>query len=272
MIYNDPSQYKIHYVDASLNYKELHGINNLSLAKTTSYTDEYLLGGFFPTSSLNTPEQLELSFDRSFVGFDDLFSFTGAKQLYYAHIIYGKEKYSLKNLYLNSYSAGFSVGELPRISTKFTSYGDKLFYPENKLLNVNENFRYDLPKLGSILIKELESTSPTGGIISNNVFSFDYSIEMNRQPYFSIGKKTADVSLLLPLKINLSINSKLALGQITSGINFPIITGENYNFKISVSGSGYLMDFPITNSRLISSEVVLSSNNTVEIKNQFYIT
>jgi hypothetical protein len=246
-------------------FKELHGVNNLSLTKSTSYADQYLLGGLTSSISVNQPEQLELSIDRSFIGIDDIFNFTGANPITKINIIYGDGKYSLRDLYLNLYSIGFSVGELPKINTKFTSYGGELFYPEDELENTNQNFIHDLPKLGSIFIKE----SGIPYIVSNNIFSFDYSVEMNRQPYFSIGKKIADVTSILPLKINLSINSKLTKGQLSSNVGFSKITDQNYNFNISVSGSGYLMNFPITNSRLISSEVVVSSDNTAEIKTQF---
>jgi hypothetical protein len=262
---NDPSEYKIYYIDNYSIYRELHGVNNLSLTKTTSYTNEYLLGGAIPASSLNTPEQLELSFDRSFIGFDHIFSFTGSLPVSKVHIFHADGKYSLRDLYLNNYSAGFSIGELPRISTKFTSYGGELFYPEDEIVSPTNNFIYDIPKLGSISIRE----SGFPELVSKNIFSFDYNIEINRQPYFSIGQKSADVSSILPLKINLSINSKLTKGQLSSEIDFPKFKEKNYNFNISVSGSGYLMHFPITNSRLISSEVVLSSENTAEIKTQF---
>lgn len=262
---NDPSEYKIYYRNKSSQYKQLYGINNLSLVKTTSYENEYLLGGIIPASSLNAPEQLQLSFDRSFIAQDDLFAYTGSTPIREFHITHEEVKYSLRDLYLNSYSAGFSIGELPKINTKFTSYGGELFYPEDEIRNPSQDFIYDIPKLGSISIKE----SGFPNIISNSIFSFDYSIEMNRQPYFSVGKKTADVSSLTPLKINLSINSKLIKGKLSSNIDFPKIQEQNYNFNISVSGSGYLMNFPITNSRLISSEIVFSSENTAEIKTQF---
>ena len=262
---NDPSEYKIYYKDDFGKNQQLYGVNNLSLVKRTSYANEYLLGGIIPASSLNSPEQLELSFDRSFVSQDNLFKYTGFVPIKQIHIAYEDKKYSLRDLYLNSYSAGFSIGELPKVNTKFTSYGGELFYPEDELGTLSENFVYDIPKLGSISIKE----SGVPDIISNSIFSFDYSIEMNRQPYFSIGKKTADISSLLPLTINLSINSKLIKGQLSSEIDFPKIQEKNYNFNISVSGSGYLMNFPITNSRLISSEVIFSSENTAEIKTQF---
>ena len=61
---NDPSEYKIYYKDDSNKNKQIHGVNNLSLTKTTSYANEYLLGGYASASSLNTPEQFELSFDK----------------------------------------------------------------------------------------------------------------------------------------------------------------------------------------------------------------
>lgn len=265
---DDPSKYKVYFKDENSLFKELYGINNLSLTKTTSYADQYLLGGISSATSINQPEQLELSLDRSFVGVDQLFQYTGSLPISELHILYGDGKYSIRDFYLNSYSAGFSVGELPRISTKLTSYGGELFYPQDELKNVSEGFYYDVPKLGSISLNMMNSIG-NYEFIAGSIFSFDYSIEMNRQPYFSIGEKTASVSSISPLKINFSMNSKLVAGEAMNGLSFSKINEQNYNFNISVSGSGYLIDFPVRNSRLISSDVVLSSDNTAEIKNQF---
>ena len=140
---NDPSEYKIYYKDDFGKNQQLYGVNNLSLVKRTSYANEYLLGGIIPASSLNSPEQLELSFDRSFVSQDNLFKYTGFVPIKQIHIAYEDKKYSLRDLYLNSYSAGFSIGELPKVNTKFTSYGGELFYPEDELGTLSENLNED---------------------------------------------------------------------------------------------------------------------------------
>jgi len=264
---NDPSLHKFYYKNNSSNYIEVYGINNISLSKGTSFADQYLLGGNISSTQVNAPEQVELSFDRSFVRDDELLQYTGASPVSEVYISNGAVYYLLYDLYLNSYSAAFSVGELPKISTKFTSYGfeiqHSLSIPKNPTA---QSYVYDVPKLGSIYITGADSNDLSG---IYNIFSFDYSIEINRQPVFSIGKKTPEVCPILPLKINFSINSKLKNEALLTNNSFSKIIDKNYNFDIVVSGSNSVMNYPIRNSQLISSEISLSNVNSVEIKRQF---
>jgi hypothetical protein len=264
---NDPSLHKLYYRNNSSNYVELYGINNISLSKGTSFAEQYLLGGNYSAMQVNAPEQVDLSFDRSFIRNDDLLQYTGSSPISQIYILNGSIYYLLNNLYLNSYSAAFSVGELPKISTKFTSYGfemqHSLALPKNPTV---QTYKYDVPKLGSIYIAGTDSNDLTG---IYNIFSFDYSIEINRQAIFSVGTKVPEVCPILPLKINFSINSKLKNESLLINNSFSKISNKNYNFDIVVSGSQYQMNYPIRNSQLISSEISLSNINSIEVKRQF---
>lgn len=262
---NDPSLHKIYYKSQS-SYKELYGVNNLSLSKTTSFSEQYLLGGHYSTTQVNAPEQVELSFDRSFINYDYLFQYTGASALSDIYIYNGAKFYYVKDAYLNSYSAGFSVGELPKISTKFISYGSELMETSSIPSVQQENLNYDIPKLGSIFLSGYDSDFL---FFNDKIFSFEYSIDINRQVFFSIGSKSAEVCPILPLKINFSINSKLTSEQVGMANSFSKSRQQNYNFHIAVTGSNSQMTFPIKNAQLISSNINLTNNNTLEFKRQF---
>lgn len=262
---NDPSLQKIYYQSGN-NLIELDGVNNLTISKSTSFSDQFILGGDSSLIQVNAPEQVELSFDRSFIKNDDLFKLTGSSPIEKLYVYDSKKFYLINNLYLNTYSAGFSVGELPRISSKFTSYGEEIIQNSNPKLNIiNSTNQYDVPKLGSISITGISSEE-----INNihNIYSFDYSVEMNRQAFYTIGSlKPTEVCPILPIKINFSINSKMkdeeSIVKISSRIQ------NNLNFNISISGALSTMSFPITNAQLVSSDVTLSSSNTLELKRQF---
>lgn len=262
---NDPSLQKIYYQCGS-NLLELDGVNNLSISKSTSFSDQFILGGDSSLIQVNAPEQIEISFDRSFIKNDDLFRLTGSLPIEKLYVYDSKKFYLINNLYLNTYSVGFSVGELPRISSRFTSYGETILQNSNPLLNIiNSTNEYDVPKLGSISI-----TGSSSDEINNihNIYSFDYSLEMNRQPFYTIGSsKPTEICPILPIKINFSVNSKMkdegSIIQISSRMQ------NNLNFDVSVSGSVSTMSFPIRDAQLISSDIVLSSSNSLELRRQF---
>lgn len=262
---NDPSLQKIYY-QCNNNLIELNGVNNFSISKSTSFADQFILGGDSSAMQVNAPEQIEVSFDRSFIENDDLLRLTGSFPIEKMYVYDSKKFYLINNLYLNNYSAGFSVGELPKISTKFTSYGTSIIQNSNPLLNIiNSTNQYDVPKLGSISITGYSSSE-----INNihNIYSFEYSLDMNRQPFYSVGSlQPTEVCPILPIKINFSVNSKMKDEQ--SLITISSKKQGNLDFYISISGSVSTMSFPIKKAQLVSSDITLSSSNTLEIKRQF---
>lgn len=262
---NDPKLQKIYY-QCNNNLVELNGVNNLSISKNTSFADQFILGGDSSLIQVNAPEQLEVSFDRSFIQADDLFALTGSSPIQKTYIYDSQKFYLINNLYLNTYSAGFSVGELPRINTKFISYGASIIQNSNPTLNIVASAnQLDIPKLGSILITG-SSSSEINDI--HNIFSFDYSLDINRQAFYSVGSvEPTEVCPIPPIRINFSVSSKMkdeqSLVQISSRRQ------NNLDFDITVSGKSSIMNFPIRKAQLVSSDIILSSSNTLELKRQF---
>jgi hypothetical protein len=271
----DPSYQQIFYKSQNSEFSYLEGVNNLSIVNDISFSEDYILGGIRSASLINAPQDVNLTFDRSFIGKDNLFKYTGQDPICKMIIYNGCNYYNLNNLYLNMYSAGFTVGELPKISTKFTSYGDEITQSstlkitnDNTLIN-KSNIILDLPALQSIYISgENEYTSLR---IKNNynIYSFDYQLELTRQPFYNIGSKIPNcVFEMTPIKIDFSINSKLKNDSYI--IDNPEIFSLNYlDFSIVVSGKYDNMIFPIKKSTLISTEISLSNLNTLEVKRKF---
>jgi len=263
----DPSIYKLYYLsgNAGDSFFELDGINNLSVQKNLSYDNHFSLGGVDAAYSVNAPEEIEISFDRSFINYDSIFDYTGINPIREFRIYNGGKFFSITNLYLKSYSATFSVGELPKISTNFSSYGSEIkqidFF-DGGSINLTQ---LDIPKLNSITISGLYNQDLKE---KYNIYSFSYNLTINRQPYYSVGQREpTEVCPILPLQIQASINSKIP--NNLKDINIASNQDGFMDFDIVVSGSSSLFKLPMRKSKLVSSNISMSSSTTIEVKNDF---
>jgi hypothetical protein len=267
----DTSFSKFYYLSGNVNdgkFIDLDGVENLNITESTSFTKNYILGGIDSSALINSPIQIEISFDRSFIQKDFLFSFTGENPISKINFYNGYKYYELNDLYLNSYSANFTVGDLPKIGTKWTSYGNRLLEMNSLTLNNNVpiqtiSLTQDIPKINSISI-----SGNYGGIKDfNTIYSFDYSVSINRQPYFSIGSTSAkEVCPILPLEISMTISSRVSASQKDQKID-PL--SEELSFDILVSGVEGIMNFPIRKVKQVSEDVSMVSRSIVEIKRNF---
>ena len=263
----DPSKYKLYYLsgNAGNSFFELDGINNLTIQKNVSYDQHFSLGGIDAAYSVNAPEEVEISIDRSFINYDNIFDYTGIDPIRELRIYDGINFFSIANVYLKSYSATFSVGELPKITTSFSSYGfdiKQIEFFDGGLINSKE---LDIPKLNSISISGLYDQ---GLKEKYNIYSFNYSLSINRQPYYSVGQKEpTEVCPILPLQIQVSVNSKIP--NNSKEVYIADIKDKFRDFDIVVSGSSSLFKLPIRKSKLVSSNILIANQNTVEVKNDF---
>ena len=270
----------------STNFEMINGINNLSITKSVSIEQQNLLGygNLFPIP--NGPSEFNVSFDRSFICKDPLLFLTGKNSLINSYLRQDSDVFWFNNLYLTNYSAGFSVGELPVINTKFVSYDSRnasiipslnLFSRVATTESIPPVEYSEIPTLGSI---RLTGTCAKGLLETDNIFSFDYSLDIKRLPYFSIGGEylaTVSVETLLPIIINFSINSKIS--SYCHRKNWPQYcddssykdsnAGKYYDFDILVSGSTLSTYYPIRCAKLISTEMQNSSTSPPEIKRNF---
>jgi hypothetical protein len=267
----DPSLYKVYYLSGVSTKKliELNGINNLSINENISFEPSVLLGGLAASSSINSPKQIELTFDRTYTEKDPLINYTGNNFIEKLFVYNGSQYYEISNPYLRNYSAGFSVGDLPKISTSFTSIGEDVVLsntaPNLEIIKLNSEF--SAIKLCSIFISGINQQNSFKE--NFNIFSFDYSINLNRQPYYTVGNcRPIEVNLILPLEISVSINSKLP----NNSINHEMVQDKYSkftNFDIIVSGQYSMFSLPFRNGKLINTSVQLASQNTIEIKNNY---
>jgi hypothetical protein len=268
----DPSSYKIYYLSGSIasgSLIELDGVNNFTIQKQISFDNFTAVGGMQTPYSINSPQQIEISFDRSYMQKDPLIEFTGTNPIPYFYVYDTNRFYSIPNSYLMSYSSAFSVGDLPRISTRFMSFGEDISQV-NILPNLSINKlsdTLDLPKLNSISISGLYNSNFKKDF---NIFSFDYSLSMNRQPFYSVGSTApTEVSLILPNRIDSSINFKLSKSALSVDLADYQKINNKIEFDIKISGTGSSFSFPFRNGRLIANEIKLASQNTAELNSKF---
>lgn len=269
---NDTSLSSFSYVSKSKTRVDLNGISNINISKELSFNNNISLGQLVSPMQVNSPQEIKISFDRDYVQKDSIIEFTGTSPISGAYLYNGNSYYKLNNLYLNSYSASFSVGELPKIKTSFTSYGEDIEQVTSPLFNnlpiSSESIALDIPKLGSISISGLSESDNAIKTIYN-ILSFDYSIDIIRQPYYSIGSglKPVEVCEITPLGIKFSLTSKIKDENML--INIPKIVQNNLNFDIIVSGTSHKINYEIRNAQLVQTEILSNSNDLIEIRRNF---
>lgn len=277
---NDPSFYKFYYLSGELSngkFIELDGINNLSIERSLSFNNQFVLGGAESAYQINAPQEVNLSFDRSFVQMDPLLSFTGVNPIEKTFVYNGCQYYELTNLYLTNYNAAFSVGDLPKISTKFSSFGHEVLQSDKMVLSKIGFAQLPrvsgatlVPKLNSISINALAYSS---GILKNNhnIYGFDYSIASIRTPSYTVGSLYPNnVSTMLPYQIAVNINSKVSSNYKNDKMpSFSNLNESYLDFDLEIKVDNSLMSFPVRKAKLISTSVEMASQNTLEIRRSF---
>ena len=268
----DSSFNKVYFETGIGNFLQIEGISNFSINKTTSFDNPYVMGGQISAFQVNSPTRIDVSFDRSFIQKDFVFDYIQNNPL---RSIYIQQDnfycyYKVSNLYLTSYSANFSVGELPKISAKFSSYYNSLQETPFEMTFANMfTYQLDIPKLNSIVITDTDDKiidDTKNSLIRNQkITSFDFSMNLKRQPYYTIGSTLPnEIVSTSPNDINFSITTKRYFSDI---LEFDTTMDEikpssNLNFNIYISGLE-LMKFPIINSRLVSRENTFQSSSSM---------
>jgi len=180
---------------------------------------------------------------------------------------------------MQQYSAAFSVGDLPKINSKFISYG----YDVTQANFLQEGLSPNIPiakYCTETVIPRINSISITGDSTSmnylkitnnsqpvHNVYSFEYNLSIQRTPYYSVGSFYAkNVSTNTPYQVSLTINSKATSNYKNDKTPYIASDIDSYlNFCLMICNVSYL----IQKARMVSSSAQISSQNTLEIKRNF---
>jgi hypothetical protein len=253
----------------------LDGINSINVSKTTNRDEGLFLGGGLMPAIPNQQSQITISVDKSFLQHDPIYTLTGNSKIDHFYFYDGIRFLALKDLYLNSMQASFTIGDLPKISFSLSSYNG--YFVEIASLNTGSAIKYEkiIPRLNSIYI-DLINSSSTSNIKNNiDIYSIDYSVNINRVPQYSIGDyNEVEVIQMLPLQISSTISAKQKDFGSENYLLNPFAIRDNqfsyYDFDIKVSGSeNSITKFPIRKTILKTSERSSNSQGYLDVKYGF---
>ena len=263
----DPYRQRLYYTQNSITYCSLSGITNISIAKNISYADSYSLGGVCSPLQVNAPTQVEINLEFDLVQRNDFLQYTGANPICFK-IFNGLNHVYVPNLYLDSYSAQFTVGSIPKVNAKFISYCGEMLHSSAPAIITENPFAIEIPNLNSISLSGLSLF--TDGILNNqNIYSFTYSANSKRCVFYDTYLTNPDVILILPIVTSATINSKFIGAAVNESTVSAINPTRTLNFYIVNSNTTSTGMFPITNSSLISSDFRYSSSNFLELKRDY---
>ena len=270
----DPSKHQLYYNTNTSSYSTVYipisGLTDFSISSSNSFSDLFFLGGNTVPNTFNSQSNIEINLSYDLVQQNDLMKFTGIDSYTNFRIYNGCRYFGVDNLFLNRYSINMTVGELPKVNASFLSYGACIL--ESQTVTTTQNqFVFDIPSLKSFKISGNQASIFSG---CADIYSFQYSLSMNRTPYYDFNALTPNcVVLNLPIVIDASINSKLYEGKtLNSDIffnikNMSMIAYCNLlDFCIINCGLYLNSYFPITCGKIVNSEMKFSNSNTLELK------
>ena len=163
---------------------------------------------------VNSPMQGSFSIDSFLVGEDYMLQYTGDNP-FTGSIHHGRQYFGFYHGYINSHSVSCSIGQVPRLSTNITVFGDMGGNPdffaieddvEDRMMQEENPFSFaidgtapDMPYNASgdnpfpdIRIPDQGSISiECAGSKTDRVTSFNHSINANLRPIYVIGKRNA---------------------------------------------------------------------------------
>ena len=285
-------------------WNKIKGVENISLNHSISYSDPFLLGGIIAPSTINAPIQTSLTIDK-YVYDEEQFTLNSNINPSCFYIYNGQQYHILTNAYLTDFSVSFSIGDIPKMSTKFSSFEyildsnksfpKKSYFPYGmikrhtlekheqqdywQVINDPESSKYQhgkenysLNASDDIFFPQLDSIFISGRNmleIQNNhcIYGIDYSVSYNLQSLFSVGDAFPMVIPLPPNKVSLSITSKIDNENIHK---FENLFQDNLEFTVVVSGVSTSCNFyPISGAKLISQEMQISSCNILDFKRNY---
>lgn len=184
-----------------LNGENLSGVSSLSLGYRNPFENSPALGdagfGFF----LNGNIESSVEFSRQLIYQDPLLNYTGDISLA-GEFVYGGKSYSFASGYLTNYSVSCSVGQIPQVSANVSVWAGMNSGQNNLAANIGEGIF--IPSQRSIEVSGLD-------FATNRVRSFNYSLDISRQPIYSIegGREAESVNFVPPIEISASVELEI---------------------------------------------------------------
>ncbi len=199
-------------------------------AAPLNFIGQYLkLTSFLP----NSEQYADVSINYSLINQDNFISLTGDIQPINMFILKTQsninDNFCLISGYLNSYSAKYSIGQIPQISTNLRFYGNagKIntssldSFSSNQLTQIQNN---DYSNLTGVIVPD---SGPSLNLTlnelqTNRVLSCDIGINCKKIPIYNAGARAPKkVNTIFPLDVNFSCTFEVGTYNQTQLRNFP---------------------------------------------------
>lgn len=190
-----------------------------------------------------------VDFSRQLIYADPVLSYTG-DSCCSGVFSYGGVSYGFESGYLNSYSVSCSVGQVPSVSATIGVYGEMKSGAANHTGVTH-------PDIFVPSQKSIQISSDYGS--SNRIESFNYSLEIAREPKYSVGPNLFPDAVIKNGPINISASATFGVGGFSALDlqNFVrYVSAPTFNIVIKNRDlSQTLMTLPVSNAQIISQQV-----------------
>jgi hypothetical protein len=187
-------------------------------------------------------------------------NFTGDSS-FSGNFSYGGKSYSFESGYLTSYSVSCGVGDVPQVTARVSVWCG--LNSGASVLTGEVDDGLFIPSPRSITVSGMD-------FASNRVRSINYSIDISRQPIYSLegGIKAESVNFISPLNISASVDMEIGDSNMRNSYSY----AENFasdNVNIIIKDRtlvNTVANFSIPNAQLLG-ETIQSSADGQPVKN-----
>jgi len=261
-MYGTTLNYDCHFfisgADGSPSARELSGVQSLDISYSNSSNVLTPLGSTRGLTTVGGATNQTVSFSRNLIYEDPILEFTGESEAMKGSFNYkNNTSYGFESGYLSSYSVNCAVGSIPKVNASFVVY-------DEMKSGINASGTVPTP----IYIPSQGSISATcDNSSSNRVIGFDYSLTMNKKPYYTIGSETpVEVKHINPIQYTAAVQIDVDDTFLKSGFNF-LNTREDKTvvFTLSAENGDGIQMLTIPNASLVSEQLNSSSDGSVRI-------
>jgi len=237
--------------------QQLSGVESLDIGYNNSTSILNPLGFTSGVTSISGPTNQTVSFSRNLIYSDPILTYTGSHAIS-GSLNYNGNAYGFRSGYLTSYSVNCAVGSIPKVNTSIAVY-DEMASGIDMSGDITTSL--SIPRQGSISATCDNSTT-------NRVVGFDYSLTVNRKPYYTIGSETpVEVKLIRPINYTASVQLEVDNAFLESGYAF-LGTGKNsrtVNFTINGRDGTTLQSLSIPNACLVGEQINTSADGAIRL-------
>lgn len=237
-----------------INGQKLSGVSNVSLGYSNPLESSPVLGdagfGFY----LNGPIEGSVDFSRALIYNDPILAFTGDSS-FSGNFSYGGKAYYFESGYLTNYSVSCGVGEIPQVNARVSVWCGLKSGESVPLSQVDEGIFIPSPK--SIVVSGLD-------FASNRVRSFNYNLDITRQPVYSLegGRQAESINFMGPINVSASVDIEVSDSNVRDSYSF---TEQLSSDSVSIlvkdrSLSNIISSFNVPNCTVFGETIQLSAD------------